>query len=69
MKTGVLRQAVAPLAWYYAIAVGAPIANGATLDAPFLEHAAFVFAVPLVLVAAACVPGLAWRRLRARRDS
>jgi hypothetical protein len=69
MKTGVLRQAMAPLAWYYAIALGVPVANGATLDAAFLEHAAFVFAVPLLLVAAACVPASARRRLRARRDS
>ena len=70
MKAGVLRQVAAPLGWYYAIAVGVPALNGATLDAAFLEHVAFVLAVPLVLVTAACIPGLvAGRRLRARRDS
>jgi hypothetical protein len=66
----VLRRAAAPLCWYYAIAAGVPVANGATIDAAFLEHVAFVLAVPLLLVAAACIPGLvAGRRLRARRDS
>ena len=64
------RPALAPLAWYYAIAAAVPLLNGATLDAAFLEHVAFVFAVPLVLVATAGASGhIARRGLRARRDT
>ena len=48
---GTLRGASAPLAWYYAIAVAVPVLNGAPLDRPFLEHAAFVLVVPPVVVA------------------
>jgi hypothetical protein len=47
------RSAFAPLLWYYAIAVAVPVLNGATIDRPFLEHVAFVIAVPLVLIALA----------------
>jgi hypothetical protein len=43
------RSAFAPLLWYYAIAVAVPVLNGATIDRPFLEHVAFVIAVPLML--------------------
>jgi hypothetical protein len=40
------RGASAPLLWYYAIAVAVPVLNGAPLDRLFLEHVAFVLAVP-----------------------
>jgi hypothetical protein len=49
MRAAVARAfhgAAAPLAWYYAIAVAVPILNGAPLDRSFLEHVAFVLAVP-----------------------
>jgi hypothetical protein len=46
----VFRRAAAPLSWYYAIAVAVPVLNGAALDGAFLEHAAFVVAVPAAIV-------------------
>jgi hypothetical protein len=57
-----LGRASRPLSWYYTIAVAVPVLNGATLDSVFLEHAAFVLAVPVVIVMAA---GFAWRGTRA----
>lgn len=42
----VFQGAAAPLAWYYAIAVAVPVLNGAPVDRSFLEHIAFVLAVP-----------------------
>ena len=49
---GAFARAWRPLAWYYTIAVAVPVLNGATLDRGFLEHAAFVLAVPVVIVLA-----------------
>jgi hypothetical protein len=46
-------RAARPLACYYAIALAVPVLNGATIDAAFLEHAAFVLAVPLAAVTGA----------------
>ena len=44
------RDASAPLAWYFAIAVAVPVLNGASVDRRFLEHVAFVVAIPSLLV-------------------
>jgi hypothetical protein len=56
---GTLRDAAAPLFFYYAVAVAVPVLNGASLDRAFFEHVAFVVAVPPVVIAlAAIVRGL-----------
>lgn len=55
------REASAPLASYYAIAVAVPVLNGASVDKLFVEHVAFVVAIPTVLVA---LVGLVRRRAR-----
>jgi uncharacterized membrane-anchored protein len=39
-----------PLISYYALTLAIPLANGAAGGSNFLEHAAFVLAVPLVVV-------------------
>ena len=60
---GAFGRASRALAWYYAIAVAVPVLNGATLDSLFLEHVAFVLAVPIMIVtAAACALRLAYHR-------
>jgi hypothetical protein len=54
------RRTALPLASYYAITLGIPIANGATLsDAAFVRHAAVVLIVPAVAVA---LVGVAFKR-------
>ena len=50
MRRAFQRWAV-PLAWYYAITLGLPIANGAAdAGATFLRHAAVVALVPLLMI-------------------
>ena len=44
-----------PLIWYYGLTLAIPLANGAGGNSGFLEHAAFVAIVPLVLVACCCM--------------
>ena len=39
-----------PLVCYYGIAIAVPVANGAAVDRPFIEHCLFVLAVPLLLL-------------------
>ena len=54
MRTSIgraFRDASAPLAWYFAVAVAIPVLNGAAVDRLFVEHVAFVLAVPTALVA------------------
>jgi len=62
-----------PLIWYYGLTLAIPLANGAGGNGGFVEHAAFVLIVPLVLVACCCmlfsrvparVPAWFVRRLR-----
>jgi hypothetical protein len=52
------RRAAVPLAWYYAITIGLPLANGASArGVPFVKHTIVVLAVPLLLIlvaSAAC---------------
>ncbi len=45
-----LRRAGVPLAFYYAVTLGLPVANGAA-GATFWKHALVVTAVPVALVA------------------
>jgi hypothetical protein len=53
--THAFRRAAVPLAWYYAITIGLPLANGASArGAPFVKHMIVVLAVPLLLILAAC---------------
>jgi hypothetical protein len=44
------RRAAIPLAWYYAITIGVPLANGASAGAAFVKHTLVVLAVPLLLI-------------------
>jgi hypothetical protein len=49
----VLRRAGTPLAFYYAVTLALPLANGAAGSA-FLEHALVVLSVPPVLIGLFC---------------
>ena len=50
------RRAALPLAWYYAVTLGIPLANGAAQSgAAFVNHALFVVAVPPLLVVLVCM--------------
>jgi hypothetical protein len=47
------RHAALPLAWYYAVTLALPIANGAARGGmAFVEHGAVVLALPIVIVLA-----------------
>lgn len=49
------RHAALPLAWYYAVTLALPIANGAAQAvADFAEHALAVLVVPPVLIVLVC---------------
>jgi hypothetical protein len=46
------RRAAVPLAWYYVVALGLPLANGAAQSQPaFFDHALVVVLVPPILIA------------------
>ena len=48
-------HAAPPLAWYYAVTLALPLANGAAqAGAVFVEHALVVLVVPPVLIVLAC---------------
>ena len=50
------RRAAPPLAWYYAVTLALPLANGAAhAGAAFVEHALIVLILPPVLVVLASV--------------
>ena len=50
------RRASAPLAWYYGVTLGIPLANGAAhAGAAFVEHALAVLVLPPALITVACV--------------
>src|SRR6185436_8076942 len=50
------RRVAAPLAWYYGVTLGLPLANGAAHGgAAFVEHALAVLVLPPALVVFACV--------------
>jgi hypothetical protein len=49
------RRATPPLAWYYAITLALPLANGAAqAGVAFVEHAMVVLVLPPVLIVLAC---------------
>jgi len=49
------RRAAVPLAWYYAVTLAVPLANGAThTGTVFFEHALVVLVVPPALIVLAC---------------
>jgi hypothetical protein len=67
------RRAALPLAWYYAVTLGLPLANGAAQSgAAFVNHALFVVAVPPLLIVLLCTihesAQVFARRCRARRQ-
>jgi hypothetical protein len=50
------RRAAPPLAWYYAVTLALPLANGAAqAGAAFVEHALVVLLLPPVLIVLASV--------------
>ena len=66
------RRFAFPLAIYYAMTLGIPLANGAFSEPGFWEHSAFVLLIPLALIALALlilvVASLAGRLPAARRQ-
>jgi len=58
---GAFRHAAAPLAWYYAVTLAIPIANGAATGVAFFEHALIVLIVPPALIGIVCAIRVAWR--------
>jgi hypothetical protein len=49
------RRAALPLAWYYAVTLALPLANGAARDgAAFVNHALIVLVVPPLLIVLVC---------------
>lgn len=49
------RRAALPFAWYYAVTLGLPLANGAAQSgAAFVDHALFVVLVPPLLLTVLC---------------
>jgi len=61
------RHAALPLAWYYAVTLALPIANGAAQGvAAFAEHALAVLVVPPVLIVLVCAAREIVRLLRWR---
>ena len=49
------RHAAPPLAWYYAVTLALPVANGAAqAGTSFVEHAAVVLVLPPALIVLAC---------------
>ncbi len=49
------RRAAPPLAWYYALTLAVPVANGAAqAGAVFVRHALVVLALPPMLIVLAC---------------
>ena len=53
-----------PLAWYYAVTLAIPLANGAaSAGAAFVQHAVVVLTVPVVLIVIGCAAHQTVRRL------
>jgi hypothetical protein len=75
LRHGFHRAAI-PLAWYYGITIGVPLANGAAQsNAGFVKHAITVVVVPPIAIMLACAVHstvrsaiVRWRDL-ARTDS
>jgi hypothetical protein len=67
---GGFRRMTLPLAWYYAITLALPLANGAAqVGDAFVEHALAVLAVPPILISLACVTRVLFRLWRARSSA
>jgi hypothetical protein len=54
------RRTAVPLASYYAVTLGLPLANGAQSGVAFVKHAVVVLVVPPVVIALACVVHEMW---------
>jgi hypothetical protein len=65
------RHAAPPLAWYYAVTLVIPIANGAAQGvAAFAEHALVVLVLPPLLIVLACAAREVARQIcRSRRTA
>lgn len=65
-----MRRAALPLASYYAVTLGLPLANGAASTGErFVDHALVVLAVPFVVLFAVWVVTQAAARLRAPAET
>ena len=54
------RHAAAPLAWYYAVTLALPVANGAARSGTaFVEHAVVVLVLPVLIVLACAMLSIA----------
>jgi hypothetical protein len=63
------RRAAPPLAWYYAVTLALPLANGAAqAGAAFAEHALIVLILPPVLIVLATVAREMARALACRSE-
>ena len=63
------RRAAPPLAWYYAVTLALPLANGAAqAGVAFVEHALIVLILPPVLIVLASVARETARALACRRE-
>lgn len=63
------RTYVFPLAVYYLMTLAVPVANGALRQGPaFWQHAVFVLATPIVMIAAVAVPVELFSRYAKRKD-
>jgi Na+-transporting methylmalonyl-CoA/oxaloacetate decarboxylase beta subunit len=64
------RRAALPLAWYYAVTLALPLANGAAQAvAAFAEHALVVLVLPPVLIVLVCAAREIARQIRRSRGS
>ncbi len=62
------RRAAPPLAWYYAVTLALPLANGAAQAGAFAEHALVVLILPPVLIVLASVTREMARALTCRSE-
>lgn len=52
--THAFRRMALPLAWYYAVTLALPLANGAAHSGAFVEHSLVVLIVPPLAIVLAC---------------
>ena len=65
--TRAFRRTALPLASYYSVTLGLPVANGASrTDTDFVRHALVVLVVPLAAIVLACAVRLVGRTLARR---
>ena len=64
------RRTAVPLAWYYAVTLALPLANGAArAGASFVAHALVVLVVPALLISIVCATRSLFRLWRDRQTA